>query len=94
MAKAPQSFKINADNKTIIIYTNVEPNTAEQKLQDFYLKSGYTPLMEEKKKGIRVADMRKALEGTDKLDEFNELYANGDFFGACKIYTEFKKSQN
>lgn len=93
MAKAPQSFKLNADKKIITIYTNVEPNNAEQKLIEFYLNAGYMPLTAEKKKGTSVAQMRKALEGTDKLAEFNKLYSAGDFFAACKVYSEFKKSK-
>ena len=80
--------------KAIIIYTNVDGNEAEQKLIDFYLERGYTPMVGEKKKGITVKEMREDMESTDKnaLAEFNKLYAekNG-FHSACKYYTKWKK---
>lgn len=92
MAKKAESFKVNAEKKTITLYTNVEQTTAEKNLIEFYLNQGYSPLFEEKKKGVSVSEMRKALKGTDKLEEFEKAYKEKDgFFKACKIYTSWKK---
>ena len=91
--------------KTIVLYTNVRIE-AETDLINFYLDRGYQPKYEEKKDSIKVADMRKEL-AVDKeaLDKFNEAYAKkitknmtkeekkeAGFFGACKVYTEWKKA--
>jgi hypothetical protein len=95
MAKKPQSFKLDSKAKTITLYTNVEQNETEKALIEFYLMQGYTPLFEAKKKGVSVADMRKALaEDETKLEEFNKLYKekNG-FHDACRVYTEFMKQK-
>lgn len=94
MAKRAESFKVNAKKKTITFYTNVDQTDAEKTLIGFYLNEGYTPLFEEKKKGITVEEMRKELKGTDKLVEFENAYKekNG-FFKACKIYNAWKKEQ-
>lgn len=94
MAKKAESFKVNAEKRTITLYTNVEQTTAEKTLIEIYLNQGYTPLFEEKKKGKSVEEMKKELKGTDKLAEFEKAYAekNG-FFKACKIYNAWKKDQ-
>lgn len=95
MAKKAESFKVNAEEKTIIIYSNVEQTTAEKSLIEFYLTQNYTPLFEKKKKGITVEEMRKELKGTDKLAEFERLYKSkkeGEgFHSACKLYNAWKK---
>lgn len=95
MAKKAESFKVNAEEKTIIIYSNVEQTTAEKSLIEFYLTQNYTPLFEKKKKGITVEEMRKELKGTDKLVEFERLYKSkkeGEgFHSACKLYNAWKK---
>lgn len=93
MAHKATSFKLNEKKKIIIIYTNVEPSKAEQTLIDFYLTNGYAPMLEEKKAGKSVADMRKELNAdAETLKKFNEAYdkKNG-FFEACKIYGEWAK---
>ncbi len=94
MAKKAESFKVNAEKREITLYTNVKQTTAEKTLFEIYINQGYTPLFEEKKKGITVAEMRKELKGTDKLVEFENAYKekNG-FFKACKIYNAWKKDQ-
>lgn len=94
MAKKAESFKVNAEKRTITLYTNVEQTTAEKTLIEIYLNQGYTPLFEEKKKGKSVEEMKKELKGTDKLVEFENAYKekNG-FFKACKIYNAWKKDQ-
>ena len=95
MAKKAESFKVNAKKKEITLYTNVEQTTAEKTLIEIYLNQGFTPLFEEKKKGITVAEMRKDLKGTDKLAEFERLYKSkkdGEgFHSACKLYNAWKK---
>lgn len=95
MAKKAESFKVNAEEKTIIIYDNVKQTTAEKTLVEFYLTQGFTPLFEKKKKGITVAEMRKDLKGTDTLVEFERLYKSkkdGEgFHSACKLYNAWKK---
>lgn len=93
MAHKAQSFILNEKKKTITIYTNVEASPAEVELKNYYLSNGYAPLMGEKKPGITIAQMRKALaKDPDTLAAFEEAYKkkNG-FFPACKIYTNWKK---
>lgn len=92
--KKPQSFKLVEETKTIIIYTNVEQG-AEQNLITFYLGQGYKPMMEVKKKGKTVAQMRNDLaEDKETLAKFNAAYdKKGGFHTACKIYAEWKKAQ-
>lgn len=93
MAKKAESFKVIAKTKTIILYTNVEQNDAEKTLVEFYLNNEYTPMFEEKKKGVSVDEMRKALnKDAEALKRFEEAYKkkNG-FFEACKIYSAWKK---
>ena len=93
MAHKPKSFKIDEKKKAIIIYTNVDP-AGEQVMIDFYLRNGYTPMFEEKKAGVSVAEMRAELKKDEKaLAEFEEAYKqkNG-FFSACKVYTNWKKN--
>lgn len=93
MAKKPQSFKINEKKKEIILYTNVEQNIAEKELIKFYLTSGYSPKMEEKKKSIKVAEMRKQMKSDPKtLELFEKTYKEKDgFHKAMKIYSDFVK---
>ena len=93
MAHKPESFKLNEKKKAIIIYTNIEV-AAEKQAIDFYLSRGYTPLFEEKKAAKTVDEMRKELSADEAaLKKFNTEYAkkNG-FFGACKVYAEWKKN--
>lgn len=93
MAKKPQSFKINEKKKEIILYTNVEQNNAEKELIKFYLTSGYSPKMEEKKKSPTVAEMRKQMKSEpNTLELFEKAYKekNG-FHKAMKIYSDFIK---
>ncbi len=96
MAKKPASFKLTTkkDSNVIIIYTNVEQTTTEKNLVEFYLKQGYTPLFEEKKKGITVNEMRENLSADkESLDKFNALYKEkGGFHKACKFYNEWQKT--
>lgn len=96
MAHKPESFRLieEGKNKKIIIYTNVEPSIGEKTLIEFYLKNGYAPMMEEKKAGVKVEEMRKALKGDEvRLKKFNELLEKKDFFGACKVYQNYMKEQ-
>ncbi len=93
MAHKPKSFKVNEEKKTIILYTNVQPE-GEQTLIDYYLRNGYAPMFEEKK-GTSVATMRKELRNDEEASaKFEEAYKqkNG-FFAACKVYSEWKKAQ-
>lgn len=80
--------------KCIVLYNNVEPTPAEQKMIDFYLLNGYTPMFEEKKSGTKVEDMRKEMD-EETLAKFNAAYKEkGGFHKACKIYAEWKKANN
>ena len=93
MARKTASFKLNNEKKVIVLYDNVEQSTAEKNLVEYYLKNGYTPMFETKKKGKTVAEMRKDLESDkETLEKFNAAYneKNG-FHSACKIYTTWKK---
>lgn len=95
MAKKMQSFKINEDKHIIILYTNVEQPENEKFLIEFYLKNGYTPMTETKKKGKTVGEMRDELAVDEKaLKEFNQAYTDKTkgFHAACKIYTNWKKN--
>lgn len=103
MAKKAQSFRLDVENKTIILFTNVEQTTAEKTLFEFYLNQGYTPKIGEKKKGITVKEMREELKADEKtLNLFNEVYKCKDkekikkkeagFHAACKIYNNWKKN--
>ena len=94
MAKKSGSFRIDEKKKAIILYSNKEANPSEKALIEFYLKNGYSPMFEEKKKGLTVATMREELkEDKNTLEEFEKAYKlkNG-FFKACKIYTSWKKA--
>ena len=94
MAHKAESFKIDNAKKTIIIYTNVETNPAEETAKAFYMQNGYTPMFAEKKKGAKVADMREQMAGTEYLERFNAAYdKKGGFHEACKIYADFKKAK-
>ena len=98
MAKKPQSFKIveKDGNKFIVIYTNVEQTEGEKSLIEYYLKNGYAPMTDTKKKGKTVKEMRAELESADAdlLAKFNEAYKTKEkgFHEACKIYTAWKKN--
>lgn len=105
MAKKPQSFKVDSKKKIIILYTNVDKVEAEQFLIDYYLQNGFTPKLEEKKKGKTVDEMRKDMENDKKaLDNFNAMYSNKDkeaiakkkagFHAACKYYNEWKSDNS
>lgn len=104
MAKKIQSFRIDEKKKAIIIYTNVEPIAAEETVKTFYLNKGYMPLLEEKKKGITVEEMREEMKDDIKaLEEFNKLYTCKDkkkieekkagFHAACKFFNKWVKEQ-
>ena len=96
MAKKPETFKLNLKKHTITLYTNVEEIQAEKDVIEYYLKQGYTPLFEEKKKGLTIQEMRDKLKEKDEtiLEQFNKAYSqkNG-FFEACKIYNQWKREQ-
>lgn len=107
MASKPTTFRIDNKKKDIIIYTNVEPISAEQNLINFYLTQGYSPKLEEKKKSLTIEDMRKELEADEQiLKAFNEAYDTKTekgkkvafnetgFAKACKIYNDWKKNNN
>jgi len=94
MARKPQSFKLNEAKKEIILYQNVEQTPAEKSLIDFYLRDGYSPKMETKKKNITVKEMKDELKANpEQLKLFEEAYKekNG-FHKACRIYSAWKKS--
>lgn len=106
MARKAESYKLVEktviDRKTkgtktencIVLYNNVEPTPAEQKMIDFYLLKGYTPMFEEKKKGATVAQMRADMKGTEYAERFETAYnEKGGFHKACKIYAEWKKAK-
>lgn len=108
MARKPDTFIVDEKKKVITIYTNVEIIEAEERLKNYYLQNGYTPLFGEKKKSISVEEMRKELaDDEETLKAFNEAYkektkaekgkkvdfkATG-FAKACKIYNNWKKAQ-
>lgn len=97
MAHKAESFRLvkKTSKNVIVLYTNVEPNPAEQMLIDRYLNMGYEPMFEEKKAGKSVEDMRKEL-ATDKeaLAKFEEAYSKkSGFFDACKVYNAWKKAE-
>lgn len=76
MAKKVESFKVNEKKKTIILYNNVERNSAEQSLIEFYLLNGYKPMIEEKKPGITKEEMLEKMKGYDEyLADFNTAYS-------------------
>ena len=94
MARKAESFKINEKKKVIVLYTNVTPNESEQTLINFYLGNGFKPMLEEKKAGIKVKNMREALEeDKEALNAFEEAYKSGDkgFSKACEVYNEWLK---
>ena len=106
MARKPKSFKLDEKKKVIILYTNVRIE-AENDLINFYLDRGYAPMYEEKKDTVKIKEMRDELKKKDEkaLAEFNRIYAikvdanaskeekkNSGFFGACKLYNEWKKA--
>ena len=106
MAHKAESFKVNDEKQTIIIYSNVEVPAGEKFLIDRYLDKGYTPLFEEKKKSKTVPEMRKELKAKDKeaYEEFERIYntkvsknaskkekSEAGFFGACRYYAEWAK---
>jgi hypothetical protein len=93
MAKKPQSFKVDNDKKIIVVYDNVEQTNGEKALVELYLKQGYLPKIEEKKKGKTVAEMLEELKANEEvLAQFEKAYAEkGGFHKACKIYAEWKK---
>ena len=106
MAHKAESFRIGkkivkkgkekVEVDVIILYTNVQANIAEQMLIDRYLKMGYEPMFEEKKASVSVNEMRNELKQDEEtLAKFEEIYKqkNG-FHKACKIYSDWKKSQN
>ena len=95
MAKKTQSFKIIEQKKVIVIYTNVEQIESEKALIEIYVKAGYTPMTEEKKKGKTVAEMREEMKNDEKaLADFNKAYGEkGGFHSACQIYAKWKKNQ-
>ena len=102
MARKVESFKVDAKKKTITIYTNVKESAAEKELKEWYLSQGYAPMMGEKKPSPAVAQMKKELKAAPEvLAEFERVYnekplnkkdRDRGFFGACKIYTQWKKS--
>lgn len=93
------------EERIIILYKNViiEEETA---LINYYLDKGYQPMYEVKKAGLTVEDMRKELAGDKEASEkFEKAYATkitkdmtkeekklAGFFGACKVYNEWKKA--
>lgn len=96
MACKPQTFKLDNKKKTITIYTNVEQVESEKTLIEYYLKMGYAPLMGEKK-SKSVAEMRAEMKDDEQaLKLFNDTYKskekNKGFFGACKVYNNWKKA--
>lgn len=100
MAKKAVSFRVIEEKKQIVLYSNVEQNKAEEKLVEFYLTHGYTPLIEEKKKGVTVEQMRDDLKkvGEEYLEKFNSMYTNNGnghigFHEACKYYNKVMKEQ-
>ena len=106
MARKAESFKIDEKTKSIIVYTNVEQNPAEEKAMKMYVSMGYTLKFAEKKATMGIEEMRAELEAdTEALNKFNEVYATKakknatkkeksevGFFGACKVYNEWKKN--
>jgi len=95
MATKPKSFKLLEGKKQIVIYNNITPSEAEQRLINFYLLNGFTPKLAEKKKGETIEDIRKKLD-KEALEEFNKIYASkdketGGYFNAMKYYNKWKK---
>lgn len=94
MAKA-KSFKVDTKKKKIVLYKDIEPDTSEKAVIEFYLSNGYMPMFEEKPKSKTVAEMRKELEAAPELlEKFNAEYKQkGGFHSACKVYTNWVKSK-
>lgn len=109
MAHKPESFRVDAKKKTITIYTNIEQERAEQIAIDAYLRMGYSLLVDEKKKGTTVKDVKKEMGvDADALAKFEEIYGEKipddkkedkdylkehGFHGAMKYYQEWKKGR-
>ena len=94
MARKTESFKLEESKKVIVLYDNIEPSAAEQTLINYYLSNGFMPMLETKKKGKTVAEMREDLKADEEtLKKFNTLYdEKGGFHKACKVYAEWKKA--
>lgn len=93
MASKAKSFRVDIPKQIIVLYSNVEATPAEKTLIEYYLSKGFMPKFEEKKKGEKVSDMRKALaKDKEALEKFNALYAEkGGFHNAMRFYAEWKK---
>lgn len=92
--------------KTIVLFKNVRIEE-ETDLINFYLDRGYQPKYEVKKDSLKVDDMRKLLaDDKETLAKFEEAYAKkitkdmtkeekkeAGFFGACKVFNEWKKAK-
>ena len=97
MAHKAESFRLEkkTSKNVIVLYTNVEPNSAEQMLIDRYLNMGYEPKFEEKKASKSVEEMRAEMATDEEaLAKFNEAYSKkSGFFDACKVYADWKKAK-
>lgn len=95
MARKTESFKLDEKKKVIILYENVDPSAVEKTLIEYYLKSGYVPMIDEKKQGKTVKEMEKEMEkAPDVLQAFKEAYkAENGFHNACKIYANWVKTE-
>lgn len=100
MAHKAESYKVDDKKETIILYTNIEPNAAEQRMIDRFVDKGFEVKFAEKKPTLTVEQMREALAGDEAtLKAFNDAYATkgkgkeSGLFVACKIFNEWKKEQ-
>lgn len=88
MAK-PESYRLDKAKRTIILYTNKEPNQMEQLVINSYISNGFDVKFETKKDPLTVAQMREQLS-ENQLEEFDRIYKSKDkdegFHLACKYY--------
>lgn len=108
MAHKATSYDIRTSKKTgknfLVLYDNVEPTAAEQKMIDRFISMGYEVRFEEKKVGKTKAEMLEELKNdAEAKTEFEDYYSgkrkmyNKDgtelqqFFAACKVYQAWAK---
>lgn len=106
MAHKPISYytKAKGEKNIIVLYTNVEPPVAEQKMIDRFVNQGYEVYYEEKKESLTVDKMKAALSAdAEALAKFEAIYSGKEkqykkdgteevsYFAACKFYNGWKK---
>ena len=108
MSHKPQSYKVDDENKVIVLFDNILPSRLEEIMIERYLDKGYEHRFETKKK-VTVEEMRadfgddeKALEEFDRLyhlkpNEITEVGKNGKkktgFHLAAKYHMDYVKAK-